>query len=98
MRVQPTDKLPCYLDPGEVRRVPRERRASVVGYHVCCPLCGFVTLVIQGANVRITEGPVPADLTLAVPVRCLYCQVLMHIQAGELRLEEDAHVRSIRYR
>jgi hypothetical protein len=82
-----------------VRRVSQERRNQLVGYHLCCPRCGFVCIALQGdAGLVITEEQDPSDLTFSQPLRCTYCRVLLHVRHGELRLEEDADVRNVRYR
>lgn len=99
MKVVPSSKRPCWLERGEVRRVPQERTRLLVGYHVCCPRCGFVTPALEGdAGLDITEGAAPDDLTFSRAVRCTFCRVLLHLHHGQLRLEEDADVRNVRYR
>ena len=61
-------------------------------------------LRVQHARARrqrgldIDEGDAPDDLTFSKAVRCTFCRVLMHVSHGELRLEEDADVRNIRFR
>jgi hypothetical protein len=68
----------------------------VVGYHVCCPRCGFVTVALQHhENLVISEGATPDDVTFSKPLRCIYCRVLIHVTAGTLRIEEDEHVRTV---
>lgn len=99
MKVTPSSKRPCRLERGEVRRVPQERTGLLVGYHVCCPRCGFVTPALEGdAELEIEEGDAPDDLTFSRALRCTFCRVLLHLHHGELRLEEDADVRHIRFR
>lgn len=99
MRVSPTDKRPCKLERGNVRRVPQRRESRLVGYHLCCPRCGFVSPALVGdAGLDIGEGDAEDDLTFSRALRCLFCGVLLHVAHGELRLEEDAHVRNVRYR
>lgn len=99
MRVVPSSKRPCRLERGEVRRVPQQRGGYLVGYHVCCPRCGFITPALAGdAGLELTEGDDPSDLTLSRPLRCTFCRVLIHVSHGEVRLEEDADVRNVRYR
>jgi hypothetical protein len=94
-----TDKAPCKLGKGELRRVPQNLRSGIVGYHVCCPRCGFVTIAIQGSRgLAITEGDDAKTVTFSVTVRCAYCAVLIGLSGGDFNLEEDEHVRSIRYR
>jgi hypothetical protein len=43
MKAVVSSKRPCVLVRGEMRRVPQDRSyKGIVGYHVCCPRCGFV--------------------------------------------------------
>jgi len=99
MRLTPTSKRPCKLERGELRRVSQDRRRLLVGYHVCCPRCGFVTVALNGRDgLVISESDDGQDVTFSKPVRCLYCAVLIHLTAGEANLEEDEHVRHLRYR
>ena len=97
MKALVVSKPPCQLERGELRRVPQNPRSWAVGYHVCCPRCGYVSMALNGEDgLRIEEdGDQP---TLSEPLRCLYCEVLMRVEAGELTLEEDARVRNIRFR
>jgi hypothetical protein len=94
-----TDKRPCKLGRGELRRVPQDRSfRGLVGYHLGCPRCGFVTVVLQGADgLLITETPA-GEVSFSVPARCVYCAVRLHLAIGELTLEEDALARPVRYR
>ena len=99
MKLVPSSKRPCHLGRGEIRRVPQDRERRLVGYHVCCQRCGFNTPALAGdGGLDITEGDAPDDLTFSRPLRCVFCRVLMHVVHGALRLEEDADVRSVRYR
>ena len=99
MRMRPTDKRPCKLERGELRRVPQDRRGLIVGYHVCCPRCGFVTVALNGhAGLVITESEDGERVTFSEPLRCLYCAVLIALSDGEAQLEEDERVRRVQYR
>jgi hypothetical protein len=101
MRLHLTDRRPCHLERGDLRRVPQNLRSGIVGYHVCCPRCGFVTVAINGSDgLVITEAEENGSLlvTFSRPVRCTYCAVLIHLDRGEATLEEDANVRQVRYR
>lgn len=93
-----TDKRPCRLGRAELRRVPQDRTyRGLVGYHVGCPRCGFVTAVLHGADgLEITEAG--GDVTFSRPARCVFCAALLHLVEGELTVEEDADVRHVRYR
>lgn len=99
MKALVTTKRPCNLGRSEMRRVPQDRSyRGIVGYHVCCPRCGFVTAVLNGAGgLAITESPDEA-VSFSQPARCVFCNVLIHLAAGELTLEEDDRVRDVTYR
>ena len=47
IRMLPTSKGPCKLERGEMRRVSQDKRFGLVGYHVCCPRCGYVTVALR---------------------------------------------------
>ena len=82
-----------------MRRVSQDRRRLLVGYHVCCLRCGFVTIALNGhEGLAISESRDGADVTFSKPLRCTYCAVLIHLRGGEAKLEEDEHVRDVRYR
>ena len=99
IRMRPTSKGPCKLERGEMRRVSQDRRFGLVGYHVCCPRCGYVTVALNGRDgMVITEDEEGGAVTFSEPLRCLFCQILIHIRDGLGALEEDEHVRNVRYR
>jgi len=99
MRLRPTNKRPCKLERGEMRRVSQERRRLLVGYHVCCPRCGFVTVAFNGQDgFLISESDDGERVTFSRPLRCVYCAVLIRLQDGQAELEEDDRVRRVRYR
>ena len=92
MRAVVTDKRPCKLGPGEMRRVPQDRSfRGLVGYHLGCPRCGFVTIALQGeGGLRIFEGDgLQVDFSQAV--RCVFCCVWVS-------LREDEATRVVQYR
>jgi hypothetical protein len=96
MKATVTSRRPCQLRKGEVRRVPQAVAAGLVGYHVACPRCGFVSPALVGdAGLVIDETP---ELGFSQPLRCVFCRVLVHLEGGEFRLEEDQHVRRSRFR
>ena len=80
-----------------MRRVPQDRNfRGLIGYHVGCPRCGFVTIALQGdEGLEITEGA-GGEVTFSRPVRCVLCCVLMGLHAGELVWEEDAQSRPVK--
>ena len=99
IRMRPTSKGPCKLARGEMRRVSQDRRFGLVGYHVCCPRCGYVTVALAGRDgMAITADPVTGAVTFSDPLRCVFCQILIHVRDGLGTLEEDEHVRDVRYR
>ena len=98
MKARITSAGPCKLNRGELRRVPQQHTEWPIGYHVCCPRCGFVTLALNNrSGLQITES-MDGHVSLSAPIRCLYCKVIIHIQRCELTLEEDKDVRDIRCR
>jgi hypothetical protein len=99
MKAVVTDKRPCKLGRGEMRRVPQDRSfQGLVGYHVGCPRCGFVTIALQGdEGLEISEGA-GGKVSFSRPVRCVLCSVLLRLQAGELDCEEDAQSRPVKTR
>ena len=99
MRLTVSTHPPCKMQRGELRRVPRNLRSHVVGYYVCCPRCGFVSVAFNGKDdLSIVEDDERVVITFSKPIRCTYCAVLIHLQKGEAELEEDEHVRNVRYR
>ncbi|MFI5297483.1 MAG: hypothetical protein ACHREM_05240 [Polyangiales bacterium] len=89
MRAVVTDKRPCRLGRGDIRRVPQERSyRGIVGYHVGCPRCGFVTAVLQGDNQQAITEDANGVVTFSVPARCGNCDVTIRLEHGELTTEE----------
>jgi hypothetical protein len=72
-----------------MRRVPQDRNfRGLIGYHVGCPRCGFVTIALQGdEGLEITEGTAN-EVTFSRPVRCVLCNVLLGLLEGELTWSE----------
>lgn len=98
MRAKVTSSAPCELAKGELRRVPQNRQSHTVGYHVCCPRCGFVSTALEGKDSLSIDEGIDGRVTFSRPLRCIYCQVLIHIERCELTLEEDKYVRPLRFR
>ena len=97
MRAILVTRPPCRLRRGELRRLPQNSGAPVLGYYLCCPHCGFVNASLQGAD-GLTIIEQERSVTFSAPVRCVYCAVLMHLNDSILLLEEDQHVRRLCYR
>lgn len=99
MKAVVSSKRPCKLTRAEMRRVPQDRSyKGIVGYHVCCPRCGFVTAVLNGVGgLSITE-PSESQVSFSQPFRCVYCCVSIRLGDGEISFEEDEHVRDVSYR
>lgn len=99
MRLIPTAKRPCNLERCEGRRVPQDPRFPIIGYHLCCPRCGFVSIAFQNhEGLVISESATPEHVTFSKPLRCIYCAVLISVNDGTIRLEEDEHVRRLLFR
>ena len=95
----PTNARPCELERGDLRRVPQDTNHPVIGFHVCCPRCGFVTIALDGyGGLEIAESEDQRLVTFSTPVRCAFCGVLIHLREGAATLEEDDRVRNVRYR
>ena len=98
MKAHITSTTPCKLNKGELRRVPQRQTEWPIGYHICCPRCGFVTLALNNSSgLQISES-MDGHVSFSAPIRCMYCNVIIHIQRCELTFEEDEDVQSIRYR
>ena len=101
MRLRISNRVPCRLERGELRRVPQQLNSGLVGYHMCCPRCGFVTVTVHGSREQVITEVVEGGellITFLKPLRCAYCSVLIHVNHVEATLEEDAHVRNLQYR
>jgi hypothetical protein len=99
MRLTVSSSVSCRLKPGELRRVPQNSHSYLVGYYVCCPRCGYVTIAFNGTNdLQIAEDVSHSVISFSKPLRCVYCSVLIHLHCSEAELEEDEHVRNVRYR
>jgi DNA-directed RNA polymerase subunit RPC12/RpoP len=85
--IAPPERPACRLQKGEARRVPGRPGASLVGYHISCPGCGWPLFVVDGhEGQRVTEAK--EGLTLALPVRCSYCGVEIAVKDSEATLRE----------
>ena len=95
MKARVVEKPCSQLSPWELARVPSDPTAQVVGYRVCCPACGFVTLSVSGDQGQaISEGQ--PGLTLSQPVECLYCEARVMIEGGQMTLVEGGNVHKLR--
>ena len=95
MRAVICDKAPCALERGEMRRVPANPKSAILGYHVCCPRCGFVSVAVEGKQGLIMEED--DAVTFSKPLDCLYCRVKLHLNKSVFRMEETRYVRAICY-
>ena len=97
--LQVVAKRPCRLEPGELRRVSQDRRLLLIGFHLCCPRCGFVNAVFhQHQGQLITESEDGDRVSFSEPVRCVFCNVTLHVTDSVAELEEGPDVRNVRYR
>ncbi len=84
MKVEHTKNAPCCMSRGQVRRVPQDRSQAILGYHVACPRCSYVTLVLHGRlGVFLSESEV-GQLSTSKPYSCLFCQIQISIVHDEL--------------
>jgi hypothetical protein len=80
MKVEHTKNAPCCMTRGQVRRVPQDRTQSILGYHVACPSCGYVTLLLHGRlGVFLCESE-DGQLSTAKPHACLFCHTMHQIE------------------
>jgi hypothetical protein len=90
-----TDRRPCKMKRGDLRRVPQNAALGLIGYHVACPRCGFVTPAVVGdAGLLIVEDA--PGVTFSRAVTCLMCLVELLIQNTECTVHEGPGVRFIR--
>lgn len=97
MRMEVTSKPPCQLQRGDLRRVPQRQGSGLVGYHLGCPRCGFVVLIVQGSNAQVIRESMDGGelrVTLAQPVHCAYCRADINLLDGEATIKESDHARS----
>ena len=95
MKMTVTDRRPCKMQRGDLRRVPQSPAAAAIAYHVGCPRCGFVTPAIRGdAGLVIHEGP--SGVSFSRAVRCLMCLVEIAIENTTATLVEGPDVRAVR--
>ena len=64
MRLHVTDRRPCRLERGDLRRVPQNPLSGVVGYHLCCLRCGFVTVALNGNDGLVITDDLGAAVAL----------------------------------
>lgn len=92
MKMLLTNKPPCRLEKGNLRRVPQNPVSNIVAYQVCCPRCGFTSLAFQGRDgLFISEAEEGSEMlvTFSEPVRCIFCNVLIHLKNNQGRIEEN---------
>lgn len=83
------------MKPGDLRRVPQDRGARVIGYYVACPRCGFVTPVFQGQDgIHIQEEA--GLVTFSAPAQCVMCLVHIALKRGEATLDHGPDARPVR--
>jgi phage FluMu protein Com len=75
------------------------RPAALIAYHLCCPRCGFVNAVFhQHQGQLIIESEDGERVSFSAPVRCVFCNVTLHVTDSVAELEEGPDVRNVRYR
>jgi hypothetical protein len=96
MKFPVTTARPCKMPKGSLRRVPQSLTQRVLGYNVCCIRCGFVTFALQndeGLTITESVGESGTLVSFSVPVRCVYCDVRVHLTQNEATLEEGPRAR-----
>lgn len=88
--IAPPERPACQLEKGEARRVPRRPGAALLGYHLCCPRCGWRLFVMHGDDGQhVIEAP--DGLTISPPVICGYCGAEIAVDHGEVTMKEALH-------
>ena len=83
------------MQRGDLRRVPQNPALGLVGYHVACPRCGFVTPAVVGdRGLAIDEGAFGVSFSRSVA--CVMCLVGIRIAHTTAALEEGPGVRPVR--
>ncbi len=57
MKATHTKNPSCKMQKGEIRRVPQNTRNNAIGYHICCPKCGFSSIALAGKDGMQTFHP-----------------------------------------
>jgi len=83
MKVEHTKNAPCCMSRGQVRRVPQDRSQAILGYHIACPSCGYVTLVLHGRLGVFLSEREDGQLDTSRPHQCLFCQKCLQIMCDE---------------
>jgi hypothetical protein len=89
-----TDRRPCRMKPGDLRRVPQNPTLGLVGYHVACPRCGFVTPAVSGDRGLVIRESV-LGVSFSHPAICVMCLVEMRIEESVCALHEGPDVRPV---
>ena len=83
--IAPPERPACRLEKGEARRVPRRPEAPLLGYHICCPQCGWRLFVMHSDDgQKVIEEP--DGLTVSPPVICGYCGLEIAVERGEFTM------------
>ena len=81
MKMTKTDRRPCRMVAGDLRRVPQDCGRGLIGYYFGCPRCGFVNIAVHGAD-GVSVGESAEGPSLSVPLRCVKCRGLIRIAEG----------------
>ena len=91
-----TNRPPCQMRPGDLRRVPSDPTSRLVLYQVCCPKCGYVCAAIPDTEFTVVEGD--QGPTFSEPLRCLFCHILIHLERGQMTSQPDEETIHVQYR
>ncbi len=94
MRMTVTDRRPCKMRAGDLRRVPQNRALGLVGYYIGCPRCGFVTPILPGHGMAVEERD--DAVSFSIPAVCVMCLARLALREGECEVEEGPDVRPVR--
>lgn len=89
VRMRSSQRRVCRLSPGELRRFPVRTDLRLLGLNICCPWCGFVTLVFQGAEGRAVDEEAEGLFSLSAPARCCFCRRSIELHRNVAREVAD---------
>ena len=94
MNVNFTDRGPCQMKPGDIRRIPRDRNRKLVSYQICCPECGFVVTVFEDASLKVLETD--DMVSFSSQIACPFCHVSIRLNKNAAIVTREPTASSFR--
>jgi hypothetical protein len=92
MKARITSNSPCTMTQGELRWVPQNQAGDPIGYYLCCPYCSCVTYIQNRLNGLNIDESKEVLVSFSKPIRCRYCNVMIHIEQCEITFEKDENM------